>query len=58
MTRDCRICLAGHDEKIHAATIRIHEWFRAQVTKHQHDAADAPMPSEEAELGTPQPNAA
>jgi hypothetical protein len=58
MTQTCKICLANHDEEIHAATSRIHGWFRAQVTKHLHDAADDPMPIEGKEPGAPQLNAA
>jgi len=30
---DCDICLGSHDEEIHAATVNVHRWFRAQVTK-------------------------
>ena len=57
MTKLCNACLAQHDEEIHAATDRVHGWFRAQVSKHLHDAADEPMLSEE-ELGEPQLSAA
>jgi hypothetical protein len=40
MTKPCKACLAHHDEEIHAATNRVHGWFRAQVTKHLHEVAD------------------
>jgi hypothetical protein len=58
MTRNCKICLAQHDEQIHAATIRVHEWFRAKVTKHVNLSADDRMMSEGEELTGPQLNAA
>ena len=58
MIQDCKVCLAPHDEEIHAATNRVLGWFRAQVTKHLHDAADDPMLSEGEEFGAPQLNAA
>jgi hypothetical protein len=29
--------MAEHDEEIHAATLSVKEWFRAQVTKHFED---------------------
>jgi hypothetical protein len=58
MTQDCKVCMAQHDEEIHAATNRVLGWFRAQVTKHLHDAADDPMLSEGEEFGAPQLNAA
>ena len=32
-TRECRTCLGDHDEEIHAATISVRQWFRAEVTK-------------------------
>jgi hypothetical protein len=58
MTQVCKICLAQHDEEIHAATNRVHGWFRAQVSKHLHDPADDPKLSEGEVLGAPQLNAA
>jgi len=58
MTQDCKVCLAQHDEEIHAATARVLGWFRAQVPKHLYDATDDPMLSEAKELGTPQFSAA
>jgi hypothetical protein len=58
MTQDCKICLAPHDEEIHAATDRVLGWFRGQVTRHLDAAADEPMLSEPENLGAPQLNAA
>ena len=58
MTHVCNVCFEQHDEEIHAATNRVHGWFRAQVTKHLHDAADDSMLIGMEELGAPQLNAA
>jgi hypothetical protein len=58
MTQPCKACLAQHDEEIHAATNRVHGWFRAQVTKHLRDAEDDTMRSKAEELGSPRLNAA
>jgi hypothetical protein len=30
---DCPVCMGQHDDEIHAATIAVHRWFRAEVTK-------------------------
>ena len=30
---DCPVCLGQHDDEIHAATVAVHRWFRAEVTK-------------------------
>ena len=30
---DCEVCVCGHDEEIHQATVRIHEWLRYELTK-------------------------
>ena len=30
---ECPVCLGQHDEEIHAATVAVHRWFRAEVTK-------------------------
>jgi hypothetical protein len=30
---DCPVCLGQHDDEIHAATLAVHRWFRAEVTK-------------------------
>jgi hypothetical protein len=49
MTKPCNACLAQHDEEIHAATNRVHGWFRAQVTKHLHDAVELPGEGEQHE---------
>jgi hypothetical protein len=58
MTQACKVCLVQHDEEIHAATDRVHGWYRAQVTKYLHDPADDPMLSKREEPGAPQLNAA
>lgn len=31
---ECAVCYAVHDDEIHEATLRIHQWFYAQVTHH------------------------
>jgi hypothetical protein len=49
MTQDCKVCLAPHDEEIHAATNRVLGWFRAQVRKNLNDGAAEPMLSEREE---------
>jgi hypothetical protein len=28
---DCRVCLGVHDEQIHLATVRIHNWWRQSL---------------------------
>jgi hypothetical protein len=58
MTQGCKVCLAQHDDEIHAATNRVHGWFRAEVMKHLHAAADDPMLSEAKKPWAPQLNAA
>ena len=45
MTQDCKVCLAPHDEEIHAATDRVLRWFRAQVTKHLPSVAASCRPA-------------
>jgi hypothetical protein len=30
---ECPVCLGAHDEEIHAATLSVRSWFRAEVTK-------------------------
>ncbi|HJT88435.1 MAG TPA: hypothetical protein VJ732_11275 [Bryobacteraceae bacterium] len=30
---DCPVCLGEHQEEIHSATLSVHQWFRAEVTK-------------------------
>jgi hypothetical protein len=30
---ECPVCLGQHDEEIHIATIRLHRWFRREVTR-------------------------
>jgi len=29
----CEVCVCDHDEEIHQATVRIHEWLRYELTK-------------------------
>jgi hypothetical protein len=31
---ECAVCLTPHDDATHEATLRIHQWFNAQVTHH------------------------
>ena len=31
--RECKVCLAPHDEETHEATLRVRQWFRDQVTR-------------------------
>ena len=31
---ECRVCLGEHDDEIHAATVSVHSWYRAYVTRH------------------------
>ena len=30
---ECPVCLGQHEEEIHTATVRVHRWFRGEVTK-------------------------
>jgi hypothetical protein len=30
---ECPVCMGQHDDEIHAATVAVHRWFRAEVTK-------------------------
>ena len=30
---ECPVCYLTHDDEIHEATLRIHEWFFGQVTR-------------------------
>jgi hypothetical protein len=30
---ECPVCLGQHEEEIHIATIRVHRWFRTEVTR-------------------------
>jgi len=32
--RDCRVCLGEHDDDIHSATLDVHAWYRARVTRY------------------------
>ena len=38
---DCSVCLAAHDEAIHAATLSVKRWFAQQVTKHFEEDEEA-----------------
>ena len=31
--KECPVCMAIHNEEIHEATLRVHEWFHGQVTQ-------------------------
>ena len=31
---DCRVCLGEHDDDIHSATLDVHAWYRARVTRY------------------------
>jgi hypothetical protein len=31
---ECRVCLGEHDEAIHTATLDVHAWYRARVTRY------------------------
>jgi hypothetical protein len=39
---DCRVCLGPHDDAIHAATVGVHRWFRAQVQSWLSDSQEEP----------------
>jgi hypothetical protein len=39
----CEVCLCGHDDDIHAATLSIHGWMRQQVTKWLCDPDEIPL---------------
>jgi len=30
--KDCPACMGRHDDEIHAATVRIHDWFRQDIS--------------------------
>jgi hypothetical protein len=34
---ECAVCYSTHDDEIHAATLRIHHWFRRQVIRNLED---------------------
>lgn len=34
---ECPVCYSTHDDEIHEATLRIHRWFRGQVTRNFQD---------------------
>jgi len=58
MSQACKVCLAQHDEEIHAATNRVHRWFRHQVAKNLDDGGDGPAIGNSEHPATPQLNAA
>ncbi len=33
-TRECQVCEGEHDDDIHSATVNVHAWFRAYVTRY------------------------
>ena len=37
---ECPVCYLTHDDEIHEATLRIHEWFFGQVTRNFVDESD------------------
>jgi hypothetical protein len=37
---ECAVCYSTHEDDIHEATLRVHRWFRGQVT---HDFEDVPF---------------
>ena len=37
---ECPVCYLTHDDEIHEATLRIHEWFFGQVTRNFEDESD------------------
>jgi len=43
MNQNCRICLGQHEDEVHAATARVHEWFRMQVNRSFQSYADAAL---------------
>jgi hypothetical protein len=34
---DCDVCGVAHDEEIHEATLSVHRWFQAQVTRYLYE---------------------
>ena len=40
---ECAVCYATHDQEIHDATLRIHQWLRGQVTHNFEDGAFFPQ---------------
>ena len=39
---DCRVCCGPHDDEIHAATSRVHEWFRKEMARRTGSPEDQP----------------
>jgi hypothetical protein len=50
-TSECVVCYSNHDHEIHEATLRIHRWFRGEVTRNFEPAASV-APELEPELVT------
>ena len=46
---ECTVCYSTHDDEIHDATLRIHHWFLAQVTRNFENCAVA-APEKQYEL--------
>jgi hypothetical protein len=46
--QECRVCLGPHEEEIHAATVRVMEWFRWEVTRSFVEEEEAAMQEETA----------
>jgi len=53
--KSCPVCLCDHEEDIHAATLRVHGWFRHRVTDWLDFNPEAPAPFEPE---TPKPSTA
>jgi hypothetical protein len=40
---ECAVCYSAHDDEIHEATLRVHDWFYRHVTRNfEDDAISAP----------------
>ena len=46
----CKICLGEHEEAIHAATLRVREWFRGEVLKGFEVDEEPPFAEEDEEI--------
>jgi hypothetical protein len=44
-TESCKVCLLEHDEEIHAATLRLREWFREKVKRNLDDQQEGEAPA-------------
>jgi len=36
-TRDCKVCYVQHDDEIHEATLRVHQWLSQELTRRLSD---------------------